>query len=164
MLAKGRLHPEQDSLIYIYRQIYMGHTSFGLLAKISVQVGNFIHRITTKTRSKNTKRHWTAPISILRPTRKSTWDRWWSATARIDSWRLWSKILLNKNNSFRIGLPPTAEHTPYGESKSKRIPWQLNLSPSTIFTFSMDTIACRLLTKAVFWVSTNKRKTNGYRH
>ena len=164
MLATGRLHPEQDSFIYIYKQIYMGHTSFGLLAEISVHVGNFIHRITTKTRSKNTKRHWTVPISILRPTRKSTWDRWWSATARIESWRLWSKILLDKNSIFRVGLPQTAENTPYGEFKRKRSTWRLSLTPSTIFTFSMDTIACRPLTKTIFWVSTDKRKTNGYRH
>lgn len=50
MLATGRLHPEQDSFFYIYKQVYMGHTSFGLLAEISLQVCSSKLRTMTRTR------------------------------------------------------------------------------------------------------------------
>lgn len=38
MIANGRLSPEESAFFYIYKQEYQNHTSFGLLAEISVQV------------------------------------------------------------------------------------------------------------------------------
>lgn len=49
MLANGRLCPESRPCFYIYRQVYMGHTSFGLLGEISIQVKTHRLRITMRT-------------------------------------------------------------------------------------------------------------------
>jgi uncharacterized protein (DUF1015 family) len=37
MIASGRLTPETEPFFYIYRQHYLNHTSFGVLAEISLQ-------------------------------------------------------------------------------------------------------------------------------
>lgn len=36
MIASGRLCPEAAPFFYIYRQHYLSHTSFGILAEISL--------------------------------------------------------------------------------------------------------------------------------
>ncbi len=36
MIASGTLCPETAPCFYIYRQNYLGHTSFGILAEISI--------------------------------------------------------------------------------------------------------------------------------
>ncbi len=38
MLAKGKLYLEQEPFFYIYRQNYLNHTSYGILAEISIEV------------------------------------------------------------------------------------------------------------------------------
>lgn len=37
MIATGRLTPESEPFFYVYRQHYLNHTSFGVLAEISLQ-------------------------------------------------------------------------------------------------------------------------------
>lgn len=38
MIESGKLRPEMEPFFYIYRQHYRNHTSYGILAEISLQV------------------------------------------------------------------------------------------------------------------------------
>jgi uncharacterized protein (DUF1015 family) len=85
MLANGRLCVDSRPCFYIYRQVYMGHTSFGLLGEISMQVRPLILRITTRTTLKDTRKRCIGLTSTARRTKRSTWDLWWPATGRTFS-------------------------------------------------------------------------------
>jgi len=41
MIASGRLYPEQEAFFYIYRQNYLNHISYGILAEISLEVFSY---------------------------------------------------------------------------------------------------------------------------
>lgn len=82
MIASGRLQPETAPFFYVYRQHYLTHTSYGVLAEISLQVPFHSPRITIITKSRSTKKPCTGRDSTTRPTCRTTWGRWWSATAR----------------------------------------------------------------------------------
>lgn len=56
MIASGRLHPELEPFFYIYRQHYLSHTSYGILAEISLEVFLSLLRIIIITKSRNTKK------------------------------------------------------------------------------------------------------------
>lgn len=42
MLASGKLCPEVEPFCYIYRQNYLNHTSFGIMAEISLEVISYL--------------------------------------------------------------------------------------------------------------------------
>lgn len=49
MLVNGKLCPDTRPCFYIYWQIYLGNTSFGLLGEVSMQVSTHKLRIIMRT-------------------------------------------------------------------------------------------------------------------